>query len=89
MTPWQAQAMAPVVYVVDDDTLVTDSLSRALALETDWTVLPFNDGAHALASMPARAPDAVLSRLQDARHGWARLSGARAGRSTRTRCSCS
>jgi signal transduction histidine kinase len=53
--------MAPVVYVVDDDALVTDSLSRALALETDWTVLPFNDGAHALAAMPARAPDAVLS----------------------------
>src|SRR6185312_2975831 len=27
----------------------------------DWTVLPFNDGARALAAMPARAPDAVLS----------------------------
>src|SRR5262245_7807724 len=53
--------MAPVVYVVDDDALVTDSLSRALALETDWTVLPFNDGARALAAMPDRAPDAVLS----------------------------
>ncbi|HEX8950339.1 MAG TPA: hybrid sensor histidine kinase/response regulator [Polyangia bacterium] len=61
MIAWQAQRMAPVVYVVDDDTLVTDSLSRALALETDWTVLPFNDGAHALASMPGQAPDAVLS----------------------------
>jgi signal transduction histidine kinase len=53
--------MAPVVYVVDDDTLVTDSLSRALALETDWRVLPFNDGAHALAEMPRVPPDAVLS----------------------------
>ncbi|MGZ3428382.1 MAG: response regulator, partial [Polyangia bacterium] len=53
--------MAPAVYVVDDDTLVTDSLSRALSLETDWTVLPFNDGAHALAAMPATPPDAVLS----------------------------
>ncbi|MGZ3405030.1 MAG: sensor histidine kinase [Polyangia bacterium] len=53
--------MAPAVYVVDDDALVTDSLSRALALETDWTVLPFNDGAHALAAMPATPPDAVLS----------------------------
>ncbi len=61
MRPWQASGMAPVVYVVDDDALVTDSLSRALALETDWTVLPFNDGAQALASMPERAPDAVLS----------------------------
>src|SRR6478672_2441845 len=61
MTPCQASPMAPVVYVVDDDSLVTDSLSRALALETDWTVLPFNDGSHALAAMPERAPDAVLS----------------------------
>ena len=53
--------MAPVVYVVDDDTLVTESLSRALALETDWTVLPFNDGGRALAAMPPCPPDAVLS----------------------------
>ena len=53
--------MGPVVSVVDDDSLVTDSLSRALALETDWTVLPFNDGGRALAAMPERAPDAVLS----------------------------
>ena len=53
--------MAPVVYVVDDDDLVTDSLSRALALETEWTVLPFNDGARALAAMPGLPPDAVLS----------------------------
>src|SRR3954453_15307686 len=61
MTAWQAQPMAPVVYVVDDDSLVTDSLSRALALETDWSVLPFNDGARALAHMPGLPPDAVLS----------------------------
>src|SRR6185369_5643706 len=61
MTPCQASPMGPVVYVVDDDSLVTDSLSRALALETDWTVLPFNDGGRALAAMPERAPDAVLS----------------------------
>src|SRR5215470_10362040 len=53
--------MAPAVYVVDDDTLVTDSLSRALALETDWRVLAFNDGANALAAMPTTPPDAVLS----------------------------
>lgn len=53
--------MAPVVYVVDDDALVTDSLSRALSLETDWRVLPFNDGARALAEMPKVPPDAVLS----------------------------
>src|SRR2546423_5298581 len=60
-TKWQAAPMARVVYVVDDEPLVTDGLSRALALETDWTVLPFNDGAHALAAMPATPPDAVLS----------------------------
>ncbi len=53
--------MSSVVYVVDDDTLVTDSLSRALALETDWRVLPFNDGVRALAEMPRQPPDAVLS----------------------------
>ena len=50
---------SPAVYVVDDDTLVTDSLSRALALETDWRVLAFNDGANALAAMPLTPPDAV------------------------------
>jgi signal transduction histidine kinase len=53
--------LAPAVYVVDDDALVTDSLSRALALETDWRVLAFNDGANALAAMPTTPPDAVLS----------------------------
>jgi signal transduction histidine kinase len=53
--------MGPVVYVVDDDSLVTDSLSRALALETEWSVLPFNDGGRALAAMPGQPPDAVLS----------------------------
>jgi signal transduction histidine kinase len=53
--------MAPAVYVVDDDSLVTDSLSRALALETDWRVLAFNNGVNALAAMPTTPPDAVLS----------------------------
>jgi signal transduction histidine kinase len=53
--------MAPAVYVVDDDALVTDSLSRALALETDWRVLAFNDGANALAAMSTTPPEAVLS----------------------------
>ncbi len=49
------------VYVVDDDRLVTDSLSRALELETDWRVHAHNDGAAALARMPADPPDVVLS----------------------------
>ncbi|HZS42048.1 MAG TPA: ATP-binding protein [Polyangia bacterium] len=51
----------PAVYVVDDDPLVTDSLSRALELETDWRVFAFNDGARALEAMPAAPPDVVLS----------------------------
>jgi signal transduction histidine kinase len=49
------------VYVVDDDKLVTDSLSRALELETDWKVRAFNDGAHALEAMASMPPDVVLS----------------------------
>src|SRR4051812_572293 len=53
--------MPPVVYVVDDDALVTESLSRALALETEWRVVAFNDGTRALAQMPVLPPDAVLS----------------------------
>ena len=49
------------VYVVDDDRLVTESLSRALEVETDWTVRAFNEGARALEAMPALPPDVVLS----------------------------
>jgi signal transduction histidine kinase len=49
------------VYVVDDDKLVTESLSRALEIETDWLVRPFNDGARALEAMPETPPDVVLS----------------------------
>jgi signal transduction histidine kinase len=55
------RAVAPSVYVVDDDPLVTESLSRALELETDWRVFAFNEGARALAAMPAAPPDVVLS----------------------------
>jgi signal transduction histidine kinase len=53
--------MPPAVYVVDDDELVTASLSRALEIETDWRVRAFNHGADALASMPEEPPDVVLS----------------------------
>jgi signal transduction histidine kinase len=49
------------VYVVDDDALVTASLSTALSLETRWRVLAFNDGRRALAEMAAAPPDVVLS----------------------------
>jgi signal transduction histidine kinase len=47
--------------VVDDDPLVTASLSTALSLETDWRVLSFNEGARALAEMESVPPDVVLS----------------------------
>lgn len=53
--------MSASVYVVDDDPLVTESLSRALEIETDWAVRSFNHGRHALEAMPGRAPDVVLS----------------------------
>jgi signal transduction histidine kinase len=53
--------VTPSVYVVDDDALVTDSLSRALQLETDWRVRSFNHGAQALDAMPSQPPDVVLS----------------------------
>jgi response regulator RpfG family c-di-GMP phosphodiesterase len=49
------------VYVVDDDRLVTESLARALELETDWRVHAFNEGARALETMPVAPPDVVLS----------------------------
>jgi signal transduction histidine kinase len=53
--------LRPSVYVVDDDLLVTESLARALQVETDWSVQAFNHGAEALAAMPAQPPDVVLS----------------------------
>jgi signal transduction histidine kinase len=56
--------MTPRVYVVDDDTLVTESLGTALRLETNWSVVAFTDAAEALAAMPEAPPDVVLSDLQ-------------------------
>jgi signal transduction histidine kinase len=53
--------MSAQVYVVDDDPLVTDSLGRALELETDWRVNTFNQGQKALDAMPDAPPDVVLS----------------------------
>jgi signal transduction histidine kinase len=57
-------AMAPRVYVVDDDALVTESLGVALRLETDWEVRAFNDPRQALAAMDDAPPDVVLSDLK-------------------------
>ena len=54
-------AKSPIVYIVDDDELVTTSLRHALKLETEYRVLAFNDGRAALAAMPEAPPDVVLS----------------------------
>ena len=56
--------MAPRVYVVDDDALITESLGTALALETDWEVAVFNDPRLAIAAMASAPPDVVLSDLK-------------------------
>lgn len=54
----------PRVYLVDDDTLVTQSLGTALHLETDWEVSAWNDAREALSAMTAAPPDVVLSDLK-------------------------
>src|SRR5262245_31494263 len=61
-TPWYA--MAPRIYLVDDDPLVTESLGTALRLETDWEVADHNDARAALAAMESAPPDVVLSDLK-------------------------
>jgi signal transduction histidine kinase len=53
--------MGVVVYVVDDDPLVTDSLGTALRLETGYEVATFNSGTAALAAMPRRPPDVLIT----------------------------
>jgi signal transduction histidine kinase len=50
-----------VVYVVDDDPLVTDSLGTALRLETPYEVATFNSATAALATMPGRPPDVLIT----------------------------
>lgn len=53
--------MGTVVYVVDDDPLVTESLGAALRLETPYEVETFTSGAAALAAMPSRPPDVLIT----------------------------
>src|SRR5262245_19362312 len=53
--------MGIVVYVVDDDPLVTESLGTALRLETPYQVETFNSATAALASMPSRPPDVLIT----------------------------
>jgi signal transduction histidine kinase len=53
--------MPLVVYVVDDDPLVTDSLGTALRLETPYEVETFNSATAALAAMPSRPPEVLIT----------------------------
>jgi signal transduction histidine kinase len=53
--------MGVVVYVVDDDPLVTESLGTALRLETGYDLLTFTSGTAALAAMPKRPPDVLIT----------------------------
>jgi signal transduction histidine kinase len=59
-TPNARMGEIATVYVVDDDELVTTSLRHALALETCYRVLAFNEGPAALAKMTEAPPDVVL-----------------------------
>lgn len=61
---WYAQSVAPngiALFLVDDDPLVTDSLGTALRVETEHDVMTFNSGMAALAAMPHRPPDVVIT----------------------------
>src|SRR5262249_33823811 len=51
----------PVVYLVDDDPLVTESLGTALRLETPHDVHTFGSGREAVDSMAAHPPDVVIT----------------------------
>lgn len=53
--------MAATVYLVDDDPLVTDSLGTALRLETPYQIETFQTSTAALAAMPRRPPDVLLT----------------------------
>src|SRR5262245_42417129 len=72
--------MGIVVYVVDDDPLVTDSLGTALRLETPYEVETFNSGTAALAAMLTRPPDVLITDFKmPGLDGLALLRGVRQG----------
>src|SRR5262245_31022587 len=72
--------MGIVVYVVDDDPLVTDSLGTALRLETQYAVETFNSGTAALAAMLTRPPDVLITDFKmPGLDGLALLRGVRQG----------
>jgi signal transduction histidine kinase len=50
----------PRIYVIDDDPLVTESLGRALHLETPYEVEVFQSGPAALQALRERPPDLVI-----------------------------
>ncbi|NIR49627.1 fused response regulator/phosphatase [candidate division KSB1 bacterium] len=50
-----------VVYVVDDDELVTTTLSSYLEMETDYEVHAFHSGIEALNELKKNPPDVVVS----------------------------
>jgi signal transduction histidine kinase len=50
-----------LIYLVDDDLLVTDSLGTALRLETPHEVRTFQSGPVALAALHGAPPDVVIS----------------------------
>ena len=50
-----------MIYLVDDDPLVTRSLLTALRLETPWRVASFESAAAALEAMGQNPPDVVIS----------------------------
>jgi signal transduction histidine kinase len=50
-----------VIFVVDDDPLVTESLGTALRLETPYVVRVFSSAEEALAALDTETPDVVLS----------------------------
>lgn len=53
--------MTALVYVVDDDPLVTESLGTALRLETPYQIRTFLSGAAALDALSSEPPDVVIS----------------------------
>lgn len=60
----------PVILLVDDDTAVRQSLSRALA-QNDWEIITANNGAMALFQLGKRMPDLLISDLRMAGvSGW-------------------
>lgn len=64
--PWMGSPAQPatktaIIFLVDDDPMVTDSLSTFLSLETEHEVHSFNHPAAALHGLSQHQPDLVIS----------------------------